>query len=37
MREGQDKIAYLITDYVYEEVPQKIRTEVKLRIEALTA
>lgn len=31
--EGQDKLACMITDHVYEEVPQKIRVEVKAKIE----
>ena len=33
LKEGQDKLAYLIADHIYEEVPQKIRTEVRMKIE----
>ncbi len=33
--EGQDKLAYLIADHVYEEVPQKVRAEVKTRVESI--
>jgi hypothetical protein len=31
--EGQDKLASLIMDHAYEEVPQKIRAEVKAKVE----
>jgi len=31
--EGQDKLACMIADHAYEEVPQKIRVEVRAKIE----
>ena len=34
LKEGQDKMAYLIADHVYEEVPQKVRAEVKTKVES---
>lgn len=36
MKEGQDKMASLISDHIYEEVPKNLREKVKAKIEALT-
>jgi hypothetical protein len=33
LKEGQDKLAYLIADHAYEEVPQKVRAEVKTKVD----
>ena len=35
LEEGQDKLAYLIADHAYEEVPQKVRAEVKTKVESI--
>lgn len=36
MEDGQDKMASLMIDYMYEEVPENIRKEVKAKVEDLT-
>ena len=33
LKKGQDKLAYLIADQIYEEIPKKIQTEVRAKVE----